>query len=324
MRKRGLARLLLAALLAAAGGALWSVSGPCGPIDRILGASGCLASFSVSDLVVTGDTIATDSEGRLVIAGIDYDPDRRRDLRARMVAVTLDPAIGTEIERVDLNMIGYPDQLRISPDGTRLALSCNALYICDRAGGGPPARTGVMLYDRVGERQWLAGIEHAVAPPDAEGRAFELAFSPSGNVVFAHVAFDAVSGNAIQTREQPLPGPTGTVPAAPIIEVAGQTIALELPEGFIPFLRLSTALSPDGNRIAVLARRFSGPGEMRAVIRVHDLATGERLAAHDIREDLVPPIHWHPQRDAVVIARATAPESGAAAELRLYTAGGEE
>lgn len=143
-----------------------------------------------------------------MVGGIDYSPGRRRDqLQARMVVATLDPAMGAEIARADLGMQGRPEQLRLAPDGTRMAVSCNALYTCDLPGGHQPHQSRVMLFDREGTRRWFAGIEHRHAPPDADGRAFDLGFSPSGNVVFAHVAFDAISGQVILPRQQPLPFP---------------------------------------------------------------------------------------------------------------------
>lgn len=83
--------LLLAALLLGVGGAALAFSGPCGWAGRLAGDGGCLAAFTLRDLVVTGDTLATDAEGRLVVGGIDYRPGRRPDrLQAQMVVATLD------------------------------------------------------------------------------------------------------------------------------------------------------------------------------------------------------------------------------------------
>lgn len=221
-------------------------------------------------------------------------------------------------------MQGRPEQLRLSPGGTRMAVSCNALYTCDLPGGTEPRETRVMLFNREGVRQWFAGTHHRNAPPDADGRAFELGFSRSGNVVFAHVAFDAATGAVILTRQQPLPGPTVRLPAGDEVPVGDTALALDLPTGFLPFRRLDSARSPEGERIAILARRFSGPGEVRAAIRIHDLATGRLLAAHDIDRDLAPAILWHPQRDAVIVALAGEVAVGAGSELRLYAAGAGE
>lgn len=219
---------------------------------------------------------------------------------------------------------GRPEQLRLSPDGTAMAISCNALYTCDLPGGNKPRQTRVMLFDRDGERRWFVGIEHRHAPPDADGRAFDLGFSPSGNVVFAHVAFDAASGQVILTRQHPSPDPNARLPAGAEIRPGATRLALDLPDGFIPFLRLDSARSPDGDRIAILARRFSGPGKLRAAIRIHDIASGRLLAAHDIDRELAPAILWHPQRDAVIVALAGTPAAGADSELRLYAAGAGE
>lgn len=316
--------LLLVALLLGGGGAGFALSGPCGWAGRVAGGGGCVAAFALRDLAVTGDTLATDAQGRLVIGGIDYRPGRRERLQAQMVVATLDPATGAEIARADLGTQGRPEQLRLSPDGTAMAISCNALYTCDLPGGNKPRQTRVMLFDRDGERRWFAGIEHRHAPPDADGRAFDLGFSPSGNVVFAHVAFDAASGQVILTRQQPLPDPNARLPAGAEIRPGATRLALDLPDDFIPFLRLDSARSPDGDRIAILARRFSGPGKLRAAIRIHDIASGRLLAAHDIDRELAPAILWHPQRDAVIVALAGTPAAGADSELRLYAAGAGE
>jgi len=316
--------LLLAALLLGAGGAGFALSGPCGWAGRLAGDGGCLAAFALRDLVVTGDTLATDAKGRLVVGGVDYRPGRPDRLQAQMVVATLDSATGSEIARADLGMQGRPEQLRLSPDGTAMAISCNALYTCDLPGGRQPRQSHVMLFDREGERLWFAGIEHRHAPPDADGRAFDLGFSPSGKVVFAHVAFDVASGQVILTRQQPLPGPTARLPAGAEIRLGATRLALDLPDGFIPFLRLDSARSPEGDRIAILARRFSDPGKVRAAIRIHEIASGRLLAAHDIARELAPAILWHPQRDAVIVALAGKLAAGADSELRLYGAGAGE
>lgn len=317
--------LLLAALLLGAGSAALAVSGPCGWAGRLVGDGGCIAAFTLHDLVVTGDTLAIDAQGQVIVGGIDYRPGRRPDrLQAQMVVATLDPDSEAEIARADLGMEGQPEQLRLSPDGTRIAVSCNALYTCDLPGGNEPGESRVMLFDRDGERQWFAGIEDRDAPPDADGRAFELGFSPSGNVVFAHVAFDATTGAVILTRQQPLPDPNARLLAGDEVRLGDTNLALDLPAGFIPFLRVDSARSPEGERIAILARRFSGPGEVRAAIRIHDLASGRLLAAHDIDRDVAPAILWHPQRDAVIVALAGEIVAGADSELRVYAAGAEE
>ena len=315
-------RVLVAALLLGAGGAALMLSGPCGWAGRLAGDGGCLAAFTLRDLVVTGDTLASDAQGRLVVAGIDYLPGYRPDrLQAQMVVATLDPHRGAEIARADLHMEGRPEQLRLSPDGTRMAITCNALYTCDLPGGDEPRQSRLMLFDREGRGEWFAGIKDDDAPPDADGRAFELGFSPSGNVVFAHVAFDAATGAVILTRQLPLPSLKARLPASEEVRLGNTTLALDLPSGFIPFLRLDNAVSPEGERGAILARRFSGAGKVRAVLRIHDLASGRLLAAHDIDRDLAPAILWHPRRDAVIVALAGELTVGADSELRLYAVG---
>ena len=106
-------------------------------------------------------------------------------------------------------------------------------------------------------------------------------------MVFAQITFDAATGAVILTRQQPVPGPTARLPSGDEVRVGDTTLSLDPPAGFIPFLRLDSALSAEGERIAILARRFSGPGEVRAAIRIHDLATGRLLAAHDSDSDLL-------------------------------------
>ncbi len=317
--------LLGAALMLAVGVAALALSGPCGPAGRLAGDGGCLAAFTLRDLVVTGDTLVIDAEGQLVVGGIDYRPGRRLGrLQAQMVVATLKPETGAEIARADLGMQGRPEQLRLSPDSSRMAVSCNALYTCDLPGGNESRESRVILFDREGEREWFAGIEHRDAPPDADGRAFELGFSSSGNVVFAHVAFDAATGAVILTRQQPVPDPNARLPAGDEVPLGDTQVTLDLPAGFIPFLRLDSARSPEGERIAILARRFSGPGKVRAAIRIYDIATGRLLAAHDIDSDLAPAILWHPQRDAVIVALAGEVAASADSELRIYAAGARE
>ncbi len=310
--------LFLAVLVGAvAAGTLWALSGPCGR----LGNQGCQTSHQLHDIVVTGDTIASDGEGRLWIAGVHYRPQRRDDLYAGMVLVAVDPETGEEIERLDLGMEGMPEQLRLSPRGEGFAIACNGLYVCDLPGGNRPRETEVMMFDTEGKRLWFAGVEHHLAPPDSNGRAFDLGFSPSGGVVFAHIARLAGTGYIVLTKQQPLAGPTGQLAANDTEAYGGLAQKLDLPQGFIPFLRHDTALSPDGKRIAVLARHFSGPGKIRAAIRIFDIGSGALLARHDVGEDLAPAILWHPRRDAVIVALAGATQVNAGTQLRYYDAG---
>lgn len=154
-----------------------------------------------------------------------------------------------------------------------MAVICNPLYTCDLPGGSKPRQSRGMLFDRNGERQWFTGIEHRHAPPGADGRAFELGFSPSGKRGLRPCPFDAATGTVILTRQQPLPGATARPTAGDVVRLGDMKPALDLPAGFIPLLRFDSAHPPEGDRIAILARRFSGAGEVRA-IRIHNLATG--------------------------------------------------
>lgn len=311
------AALAAAGLAAAAAG--WMLSGPCGWLERGFGPGGCVGRHQFRDLVVTGDTLALDPGGRLLVAGVHYGPDRRRDdsLTARMTLVEVDPGSGRELARFDLGLSGLPDQMRLSPAGDAVAISCNALYICDLPGGNDPDASRVMLFDREGRRLWFGGVDHREAPPDANGRAFELAFSATGDVVFAHLAFDVATGAAMGAGAPPPPDPR-------VLEIAGAPDALDLPADFIPFPRLEAAVSPDGSRVAVLARRFSGPGGIRAVLRIFAADSGARLASHDLTEDVAPAILWHPSGKAVIVALPGAAAVDAGTELRLYAAAEED
>ncbi len=44
--------------------------------------------------------------------------------------------------RIDTATGAAPDQLRISPKADRIALSCNALYVCDLPGATNTTRAG--------------------------------------------------------------------------------------------------------------------------------------------------------------------------------------
>ncbi|AWX93928.1 hypothetical protein DPM13_15640 [Paracoccus mutanolyticus] len=92
-----------------------------------------MAAFALRDLVVTGDALATDAQGRAGVGGIDYRPGRRDRLQAQMVVATLDPATGAEIARADLGMQGRPEQLRLSPDGTAMAIAATRKAATSRA-----------------------------------------------------------------------------------------------------------------------------------------------------------------------------------------------
>ena len=313
-------RLLFMALAAVllVTGLFCMFSGPCGRF----GGDGCLASHTLRHIAVTGDTIVTDAAGKLRIAGIHYRPGGRDRLLPKMVMVTIDPQTGEEISRLELDMEGRPDQLRLSPQEDRFAISCNALYVCDLPGGNKPKESEAMMFDSGGKRLWSTGVEHRLAPPDSDGRAFDLAFSASGRILFAHLAHMADGGDVILTKQRPIEGPAGRLDAFGSQAYGGLAGRLGLPDGFVPFLRHNTAISPDGTRIAVLARRFSGPGTIRAAIRVFDIEKGGLLASHDIDEDLAPVIVWQPDRDAVIVALADAVAADAGTQLRLYDAGG--
>lgn len=312
-----------AAILAAAVLATYALSGPCGWLERTFGAGACLERLRIRNLVVTGDTIAADSSGQLVLAGVHYRLGRgnRNNLQAQLVIVKPIMTSRVEEERLDLGMVGIPDQMRLSPQGDRFAISCNALYVCDLPGGNDHEQSRMMVFDRDGERLWFGGIPHDNAPPNAAGRTFDLAWSASGGVLFAHLAFAAADGGVILTRQLPLGGTTGEIPSnADAVPESNVTLP-DLPSEFISFGRQQTALSPDGGRIAILTRRFSGPGEVRAILQVFDLTSGQRVIRHEIFEDLAPALLWHPSRDAVIVAVNDEAVVDAGTELRFYRTG---
>lgn len=306
--------VLVAGLIA---GAFWVIASPCGSI----GNDGCEAALHLRDIVVTGDAMVVDGGGRLRVAGVHYRDGPRNRLNAAMVVVRLDPETGEEIDRLDVGYEGMPDQLRLSPIGEGFAISCNAVYVCDLPGGDRPRETEAAQFDKAGKLSWATGIAYDVAPPDSEGRAFELGYSASGQVLFAHVAHLVETGEVILTRQQMLESPSGVLAAADGEAHGGLAQKLDLPPDFIPFLRHRTAISPDGMRIAVLARRFSGPGRVRAAIRIFDITSGALLARHDIAQDLAPALLWHPRRDAVIVAEAGAVAENAGTSLYFYNAG---
>lgn len=146
---------------------------------------------------------------------------------------------------------------------------------------------------------------------------------PSRAKAFGVSAPLAETGEVILTRQKMLDSSTGRMGASDREAHSGLAQKLDLPAGFIPFLRHRTAISPDGERIAVLARHFSGPGRIRAALRIFDIDSGALLARHDIAQNLAPALLWHPRRDAVIVAEAGAIVENAGTRLRFYGAGGQ-
>jgi len=306
-----------------ASGAVYIGLGACGWLDRYLGRSGCLGSYTIANLSSLGSTMAVDRDGRLIVAGGDHRASAADASRSQPhpQVVTLDLANGNELDRVPLDFSGLPDQLRLSPVDDHIAVTCNSIYVCDLADPPPGAEYAgaslLGLFAPDGALAWSQVITRDIAQPSAEGRAFDLAFAEDGaTVVAGPVAFATADGTP---REDSPPAmlQSFAVDSADSITVAGVPRPLGLPEGYVPFTRLQVALSADAGRLAALSRRFSGPGQPRAILTTWDTASGRMLARHEIETDLAPALAWHP--DGSVLVAAAGPQAiGAGTQVRIY------
>ncbi|MHA6732118.1 hypothetical protein [Devosia sp. A369] len=301
----------------------------CGWLDRWLDRSGCVDSFNVNNLASLGSTMLVDREGRLVIAGVQYGEASRsgRELSTVSQIVIFDPASGTEIERMSVQFNGRPDQLQLSPTEDLFVLTCSSIYTCDLAdtpsGGKYSGAAQIAVLDRQGQFVWRVAVPRDIAQPSPEGRAFDLAFADDGAAVVAGPVAFATSDGALLTDAVLAVAPHGmAVDSADIIVIAGAPRDLHLPPDYIPFTRLQTATSADGTCLATLSRRFSGPGDLRAILQVWDNASGEMLVRHDIVTDLSPALAWRSDGTGVLVATASPPAPGTGTQIRTYQAGG--
>ncbi|MGE8106645.1 hypothetical protein ACQKP1_23435 [Allorhizobium sp. NPDC080224] len=319
--------VLLTSLVALAGLAALTYLGSreCRFLDTVFGSSGCTASLKVSGVSTLGSTLARDRDGHLVVLGNRYeDMQGSRNYQITTQVVRIDWAKGREVERVSFNAFGRIDQMQLSPDGNTIAVTCNTIYVCDllssseRRGAEEPSQ--LALLNRDGSIVWHASVPTDRARPNSEGRAFDLAFAEDGQAVLAgNLAFAVGDGAPLGGTRPPTAPVNATISATDRIELAGAPRMLDLPDGYIPFARLQSALSPDGARLATLSRRFAGEGLPRAILQVWNVETGEVSVRHEIDTDLSPALAWQSDGEAVFVATAAGAVPRAGTELRSYS-----
>ncbi|EKF61543.1 hypothetical protein QWE_00025 [Agrobacterium albertimagni AOL15] len=313
----------LAAFAALAALTYWGTR-ECGFFDTALGLSGCTGSRTIAGVSTLASTLARDTDGYLVVLGNKYeDVPGSRNYRVTTQVVRIDWAQGREVERVSFPAFGRIDQMQISPDGETIAVTCNTIYVCDLLSSADQRdalySTQLALLNRDGSIVWHASVPMEDARPNSEGRSFDLAFAEDGQAVVAGaVAFAISDGAPLRGALPPAVSSNATINATDQIELAGAPRMLDLPDHYIPFNQLQSALSPDGARLATLSRRFSGKGMPRAILQVWDVETGGVLARHEIDTDLSPALAWQSDGQAVFVATAVGVEPGAATDLRRY------
>lgn len=318
--------------LAVLAGVVWlstEVLRPCRLLDVWLARSGCVAVYQISDLTALGRALAFVPGGRslLAVGGTRLVASSARDgADARAQIVFYDMDAKAELSRVTPRLEGRIDQFAVLPDADRLALTCNPIYTCgDRAIEATEDLRGatyVSLISRSGDTHWTVPIRVSEARPDAEGRAFTLDVASDGSEIIAGpVTLDADTGERVMLDTGRSVARSGPIDTMSTVSMAGVTADLDLPQDFVPFTRLQTALSFDGRRVATLSRRFSGRGAVRAILQVWDTASAGRLVRHEIEEDLTAAVVWHPDGNSIVVAVAAAPQIGSQTELRRYQAG---
>ncbi|GEM_PF-6220645 len=286
----------VAVVAAVAGGVVFAAQ-PCGPLDQ----SGCVATFTVADMTGLGDTIAVapDAEGGIWVAGSRYAESLHSGGLDSSIAVALiDAGTGAEIKRLSPSDTGTPLQLALSTDGTRVAIANSTIFTHS---------ADLIVLDAGGETLWSREVDEYDVVPDAEGRAFALAFGPDGELFADPLAFDAqgdpIDPQPVQRRW---------------IEAGSAGVAL--PAGFVPWTYATLARSSDGSREAVLVRRFDRGAGARAVLEVRDVTTGATVVRHEISDDLNAALAWDPLGRGLIVARAGVFQAGAGTQLRIYTA----
>jgi len=227
----------LAAALAAAlvvGGLVWSGLwglSACRPLDRLFGLSGCADSFTISDLTDLRRTVAfhPGEPSTLVVAGSSYSASSSSEtdrLRVSSTVVLYDLNAGRETVRYGVPPTGVIEQLVLSSDGTRAALTCNRSWTCEfdssylpedgRPDDSLSRYVPVSLIDLVSPPSraqatvpWLRVIREAEVPPNADGMAVDLRFSADGASLIAFhdgsasVAWSVEDGSAIVPSAEP-------------------------------------------------------------------------------------------------------------------------
>lgn len=278
-------------------GAIVVAAQPCGPLDR----SGCVASFTVSDMTGLGDTIAVAprDDGLIWVAGNRYaQSGSSRGLSTSIVVALIDVASGSEITRLVPTETGTPIQLALSPDGTRLAIANSTIYTHS---------ADLVVIDSAGETLWTKAFDENGVVPDAEGHALALEFEADNTLFAEPLAFDP-DGEAIE----PMPVERRWIGAT--------EVGVALPEGFVPWTYATAALSPDFTQEAILLRRFDIGSGPRAILEIRDISTAAIVVRHEIGEDLNAALAWDPLGRGVIVARAGAFEAGAGTQLRVYSA----
>lgn len=312
----------LAAFAALAALTYWGTR-ECGFFDTALGLSGCTGSRTIAGVSTLASTLARGGDGYLVVLGNAYeDLPGSRNYRVTTQVVRIDWAQGREVERVSFPAFGRIDQMQISPDGETIAVTCSTIYVCDllsSADQRDARSTQLALLNRDGSIAWHASVPMDDARPNSEGRSFDLAFAENGQAVVAgNMAFTISDGAPLDGPLPPAVSSNRTIDATDQIELAGAPRMLDLPDHYIPFNQLQSALSPDRTRLATLSRRFAGRGMPRAILQVWNVESGTILARHEIDTDLSPALAWQSDGQAVFVATAAGVEPGAATELRRY------
>ncbi len=311
-----------------AGWAAASGSKECAWLDRWLGLSGCLASFTLGSLTDLGSTMEFDKDGHLVILSVDYRK-YGSEQRSYPQLVTADLENGREIDRAELDFKGRPDQLRLSPRDESIAVICSDIYVCDLVNVRGKERNNVCamiaVFERGGKKIWDGSVSRDVISGNAEGRAGDLAFSADGVLVAAGPTSFAPENGSLSGRVSRELAPDGfAIYGVDHVKIAGEERSFVSPEGYVSFARMRAMPSPDGRLLAVLSRHFSGEGEIRAILLVFDRETGAMLDRHDIGTDLCPALAWGPEGETLIVAAVDARGLGATTEIRLYPAGVRE
>jgi hypothetical protein len=351
-----------AAVAAAAAWAGFAGLEPCRWLDRLFGISGCAAAWEVSDLTALRRTMAfrPGAPSTLVLAGVTRVERFGYGGLGQARLVLFDVAAGRETARYDVEPGGLIEQLALSPDGRFAAITCNRYRGCDVApadvpeGIDPDAFVPVGLVDLddfADQRQdgvrtvpdggtgwWIRGLSRRDAPANADGTSVEVRFSFDGSVLAAGTAAWTVAGGAPAPLPADLVAPAESLDRAAIpggeavidrqrgtitLDGPAGRIPLDLPDGFIPEAHVPLAVSPDGAAVAVLARRFAGPGTVRAVLSAWRIADGTPLLRRLIDDDLYAPLAWTPDGTRLLVAVASPPAARGHVELRAYAIGGE-
>lgn len=361
-RRMRIAIIATAAGLMLAGAAATAVVSlrPCGALDSFAGRSGCEASLVVSDLASLRQTVLFDpaDPNVLLVAGARFARRSGQDLSASAELVRIDLASGDETGRIRLGFGGVPERLALSPDGRRGAVSCNAAFLCDfppaaiEGDGSRSEHLPIAMVDLAAafaDPKLAASAQTLKTAPAfpvgvwPDGRNLEPVFSPAGDVVAANGFAWAFRGGRLEAPPaETLHDPRGAGAVASAngairivhdlragaLAVAGANgaerlrLALDLPAGFVADTALPLVLSPDRRRVAVLSRRFSGAGEILAVLQVWEIGDGNRLARCEIGEDLSATLLFTPDADHLLVAEAAEPTHGASTRLRFYPAVG--